>query len=85
MPRYFFDTIDDGVLTTDTTGLVLPDREAARREAIRSLPYMAMDSLPDGSSRAFSVKVRDEAGARLFIAELSFTSRWLDRDPPDGT
>jgi len=77
MPRYFFDTMDDGLLTADTTGVVLPDRETARREAIRSLPYMAMDSLPDGSSREFSVEVRDEAGRSLFIAELSFRSRWL--------
>jgi len=77
MPRYFFDTRDDGVLTVDTTGVVLPDRDRARREAIRTLPYMAIDSLPDGPNREFSVEMRDEAGRSLFIAELSFRSRWL--------
>lgn len=78
MPRYFFDTIDDGVLTTDTMGVVLAGRDEARRQAIRSLPYMALDALPDGSDRAFSVEVRGEDGTPLFRAELSFTSRWLD-------
>jgi len=30
MPRYFFDTIDDGVLTTDSTGVMLAHPGAAR-------------------------------------------------------
>jgi len=34
MPRYFFDTIDDGVLTTDSTGVMLADPDAAREFSV---------------------------------------------------
>lgn len=78
MPRFFFDTFDDGSLITDTEGIELTDRNAARQQAIKTLPYMALDALPDGSSRSFAVELRDESGTRLFRAELSFSSGWLD-------
>jgi len=77
--RYFFDTVKDGVRTTDDIGLTLADRDAVRRQAVAALPEMAVDALPNGSSHDFSVEVRDEHGTRLFRAELSFRSHWLDR------
>jgi len=77
MPRYFFDTSDDGHLIPDADGLLLASPEHARVQAIRTLPYMALDALPDGPSRQFVVEVRDEGGARLFRAELTFKSEWI--------
>jgi len=44
MPRYFFDL--DGV--TDQSGLELDGPEQARSEAIKALPDVARDVLPDG-------------------------------------
>lgn len=78
MPRYFFDTFDNEIGIADPEGMELPGRDEARREAIRTLPFMALDVLPDGPNRQFKVEVRDEGGARLFEAQLSFSSRWLD-------
>jgi hypothetical protein len=77
MSRYFFDTFDDGAWIRDTEGTEFADREAARYEAIKTLPYIALDALPDGPTREFAVEVRDEGGRRLFRAELSFRSEWL--------
>ncbi|HYC68821.1 DUF6894 family protein [Brevundimonas sp.] len=77
MPRYFFDTSDDEVWSRDTQGLECADPQAARHEAIKSLPYIALDALPDGPQRQFAVEVRDEGGRRLFSAELLFRSEWL--------
>ena len=77
MARYFFDTFDDGVWSRDTEGLELIDRQAASTQAVKALPYMALDALPDGPSRELAVEVRDEAGTRIFRAELLFRSEWL--------
>jgi hypothetical protein len=77
MPRYFFDTADSGDVSRDDVGLELANLEEVRRAATEALPQMAMDALPDGATRQFAVEVRDEAGARIFKASLSFRSEWL--------
>lgn len=77
MPRYFFDTEDDSVLTRDDEGLELQGEKAARDEAIRALPELAKDQLPDGPQHSFWVKVRDESGAYIFQASLELKSGWL--------
>jgi hypothetical protein len=71
--RFFFDTQDDGKSVTDTEGLELDGIEAARSEAIRALPDMARDALPDGDQRSFVVCVRDESGQTLLLATHSLT------------
>jgi hypothetical protein len=78
MPRFFFDTIDNGKVTVDRSGIVLKDRRAVRNEAIGALPHMALDSLPDGDSHEFAVQVRDDIGGSVFRATLSFRSEWQD-------
>ena len=77
MARYFFDTFDDGVWMRDMEGMDFADRQTARHQAVQTLPYMALDALPDGPERRFAVEVRDEGGRRLFRAELLFRSEWL--------
>jgi Domain of unknown function (DUF6894) len=71
MPRVYFDTYDDDRAVPDGQGIVLSDLEEAKEEAIKALPDMARDGLPDGDYREFVVDVRDEAGHRVLRARLS--------------
>jgi hypothetical protein len=71
MPRFYFDTYDDDRSVPDSQGIVLSDLEEATEEAIKALPDMARDGLPDGDYRDFVVEVRDEAGQRVFRARLT--------------
>ena len=70
MPRYFFHATGD-VFGRDTEGLALPDRQAARREAIRYAGHVMADE-PDifQRRRDFRVEVTDEAGSLLFIVTV---------------
>ena len=78
MPRYYFDTHDGERFTCDETGLECASLDAARDAAIRALPDLARDLLPDGSDRrALSVEVRDEGGRRVPKAILALTADWL--------
>lgn len=78
MTRYYFD-IDDGEHQThDDEGHACANRRAVRSVAVRALPEIARDHLPDGDRREFVVKVRDQDGRYLFEARLAFTARWLD-------
>ena len=84
MERYFFDTFDNGVATLDDVGLEFANREAVRRQAVKTLPHMALDALPDGQSHELRVEVRQGDGPPIFRACLSFRSEWLDDTPGDA-
>jgi hypothetical protein len=76
--RYFFD-IDDGERkNSDQEGLDLPNREAARQQAVGILPDIAREVLPDGDRRTFVCRVRDGAGKAIFEARLELIAGWLD-------
>ena len=80
MPRYFFD-IHDGQFSRDDEGLECANFEAARREAMASLPEIARFALPgDSETRAFSVLVRDEGGAVVYTAALTFAGSALNSE-----
>ncbi|ACB27816.1 MULTISPECIES: DUF6894 family protein [Methylobacterium] len=73
MPRYFFD-IHDGQLQRDEDGTECADFDAARREAMISLPDVARWEIPsDGDRQSYTVIVRDAAGAPIYTATLTFT------------
>jgi hypothetical protein len=74
--RFFFDTFDNGAMIPDHLGLEVTSREMARRTAIETLPYMALDGLPDGDAHEFAVHVRDGGGRTVFKASLLFRSGW---------
>lgn len=76
MPRYFFDIIDGG-FTIDDEGIELPDAQAARAEAIRSLPDIVKNLLHAKDEHEVSVTVRDEGGKPIFEATLTIEARWL--------
>jgi hypothetical protein len=59
MPRYFFDTRDDDRLLSDDEGLELPDMEAVKVQAAKSLAELARDVLPCSTRRELAVEVRD--------------------------
>lgn len=58
MPRYFFDIHDD-VVVIDTTGRELPDRVAARAEALARGAAFAADPAKLGGAGVVVVTVRD--------------------------
>jgi hypothetical protein len=78
MPRYYFDLINGDGLTPDDDGQVFETREEVRDEAVRILPDIARDEMPDGGDVSITVKVRDEAGRHIFEATLSLVSGWND-------
>lgn len=76
MPRYFFDTIENGERIVDSYGLEIDVRETVAKEAETALAEMAGDRLPDGPRHEFVVEARDESGAVIYRASLVFTSEW---------
>ena len=79
MPRFYFDVDDGERRTRDEEGLVLDDLAAASREAVKVLPEVARDVLPDGTEKVMSASVRDEGGTTLFRAVLAFHCEWPAR------
>ena len=53
MPRYFFDIHDGKDLTVDQTGLQCESEKDVRNEAIKALPDLAKDELPDRPEHCF--------------------------------
>ena len=74
MARFFFDTHEGNTVDLDTAGVELPDEAAARDEAQRALTDMAREKLPDGNHLDFGVIVRDETGAQIYVANLTFVA-----------
>jgi Domain of unknown function (DUF6894) len=81
MPRFYFDTYDDDCAVPDGQGIVLSDLEETKEEAIKALPDMARDGLPEGDYREFVVDVRDQAGHRVLRARLTLVVESLPNHP----
>jgi hypothetical protein len=71
MPRYFFDVRDGEKITRDDDGLELASLDTAQNEAVKALPEIAKDQLPDGSRREFEIIVKNDAGRPVLRAVLS--------------
>lgn len=77
MPRYFFD-IDDGErCTRDAEGTEYPGAQEACDAAIRTLPEIGRDVVPDGGQRDIVTIVRDIGGRALVRTTLSLRTEWL--------
>jgi hypothetical protein len=59
MARYYFDWRDNDDFLEDDEGMDLPDLEAAKVEACRSLIERARDVLPGADRHSLSIEVRD--------------------------
>ena len=80
--RYYFD-IDNGEHSSvDDTGVECDDREKVRDEAIRVLPAIARDVLPDSDMHRILVKVRDETGTVVYYASLVLSASWIAEPRP---
>ena len=76
MPHFYFDVADGEHLARDDDGLMFDDLATACREAVRVLPDVARDVLPNGTEKVISTSVRDDAGTILFRALLVFRCEW---------
>ena len=83
MTQYFFETFDGDVTHDDGEGLDLPSVEEARQEALKAMPDMAREKIPDGDFRIFRSTVRDEGGTVVYEATMTLTGRWSAR-PANG-
>ena len=72
MPKYRFTTDDGDKLETSKDRLVMPNDEAASREAQRVLANMARDKLPYGSQFDLRVVVENEADEVVYQASMQF-------------
>jgi hypothetical protein len=71
MPRYFFDIHDGERFVPDRIGLELDGPEAAKAEAVKALPDIVKDYMPDGDRRDFTADIKDEAGQIVWRITLS--------------
>lgn len=74
MARFFFDIHVGPYLISDDEGQELPNAEAARNEALKVLPEIARDRLPNEHQRDFTCDVRDESGQVIYTVTLSVSS-----------
>ena len=77
MTLYFFDTRDNGDVLVDDVGLELPNLDAVKVQAARSLAQIALDVLPGSIKRTLGVDVRYAEGQPVMITELIFQARIL--------
>ena len=71
MPKYYFDIREKGRFVADEEGTILPDFEAAEREAAELAASIGRDRLPSGESRAVIVEVRNEYRQRVITVTVS--------------
>jgi hypothetical protein len=69
MAQYFFDVIADGKLIPDEEGMNLPNLDAARREAHRSLADLAREVIRTEHPPRLTISVRGSEGP---VFEASF-------------
>jgi hypothetical protein len=71
MPRFYFESYDNGSLTPDDVGLELATIESARQEAIKGLADLSADVAYD-ERHELAVVVLNQARIPLFKAILVF-------------
>ena len=73
MPRFNFDVRDGEHVHKDNEGTELYGLQDARDHALRTLPDMARDEMPDRNQREFVIEVKDENGRPVLTARLSLS------------
>lgn len=77
MTRYFFDVLSNGKLTSDEEGTVLPNIDAARKEATLALGDLARETLRSSGSPRVGIEVRTSEGPKFEAAFL--WNLWLKK------
>jgi hypothetical protein len=75
VPRFYFDTRNDGRTVRDESGFELAGLDAVQDLAVRSLTEIAADELPRSDRRIYGIDVRDEAGEAVLTTELTLETR----------
>jgi hypothetical protein len=77
--RYFFDIHDGNLFFRDPEGHECSNLSEVRQEAMRALPEIARQAIPnrDADAQAFTVLVRDEQGATIYTATITFAGLWM--------
>ncbi|MBV9556184.1 MAG: hypothetical protein JO254_03825 [Pseudolabrys sp.] len=70
MAKYYFDVQDHGS-NKDDIGTECASLEEVRRAALRYLPDIAREDMPDGDRRTFSLVVSDESRRPVYAITLS--------------
>jgi hypothetical protein len=81
MPRFYFDLQHESDCVYDTDGIVLPDAEDARAQALEVLLELACDGMDreihcDESPRIV-LRVSDENDRTILLAEVPQEQRWV--------
>jgi len=77
MPRFFFDTRDNGRQVRDELGCELAGMDAVHDLAVRTLTEIAADEGSSSDQHRFGIDVRDEAGEAVLTSELTLETRRL--------
>ncbi|KQO79353.1 MULTISPECIES: hypothetical protein [unclassified Methylobacterium] len=79
MARYYFDIHDGRAFVPDPIGQDCVDADHVRREAMRALPEIARDAIPQrgADAQAFKVVVRNTDSAAVYTATLTFSGSWV--------
>ena len=80
MARYFFDWRDNEDFDVDDEGMDLPDLEAVKVEASRSLLERAHEILPGLDRHSLSIEVRDANSRKLLTITIILEIRILAPD-----
>ncbi len=76
MQRYFFDYACDNEITADEAGLELASTADVRLAALKALPDLLKELLPDQPPKEVSIVVRDELGRVVFTTSIFLSMRW---------
>ena len=75
MPKYFFDTRDNGILQSDKEGIEFPDLDGAIAAARERFGGRFEGPTEDGHEPAFRVEIRGEDGTiPVFILDAGTAS-----------
>lgn len=72
MPLFYFDFTQNDVLNPDTVGQDLPDKNSAKREAVKALAEIAAEEIPRDGKLVLAVTLYDDTRAVQFSAKLTF-------------
>lgn len=75
MPKFVFTTNTDRTRDRSIEALEFPHAKAAMDDAQVALADMARERLPNGNTADFTVKVEDETGDEIYVAELHFKAK----------
>lgn len=77
MPRFYFDTVENGQVSPDTIGTELSSETEVAKAAGRFLAELAQEFLllASGEKLSLEVRVRDEVGTELHTSSMIYLAK----------